>query len=193
MTNLKLFQGKLHPEDFKDILNVKYSTYKARANKKDIVFELSEYVFNEKIKEPCYLCGKQISTSHKNGLDRFDSDIGYIEKNVNSCCGNCNMIKRDYNYDDFIKVSCNSLEKLEWPTIVANWDRTPRVKHKGEIFLNFTPEKFKKLYKKAVKLIETRPEEEKIIFIKSWNEWAEGNYLEPDIKYGRDLLDAIKD
>ena len=101
-THLKLFQGNLHPEDYKDIANVNYSDYKLRANRKELEFDLSKSFFNEKIKEPCYLCGKQISTTHKNGLDRFDSDIGYIEKNVNSCCGNCNMIKRDYNYDDFI-------------------------------------------------------------------------------------------
>ena len=101
-THLKLFQGNLHPEDFKDIANVNYSDYKLRANRKELEFDLPKSFFNEKIKEPCYLCAKQTSTTHKNGLDRFDSDIGYIEKNVNSCCGNCNMMKRDYNYDDFI-------------------------------------------------------------------------------------------
>jgi hypothetical protein len=31
----------------------------------------------------------------------------------------------------------------------------------------------------------SKPEEDQIIFIKSWNEWAEGNYLEPDMKYGK--------
>jgi hypothetical protein len=101
-THLKLFQGNLHPEDFKDIANVNYNDYKLRANRKDLDFDLSKSFFNEKIKEPCYLCGKKVSMTHKNGLDRFDSDIGYIEKNINSCCGNCNMIKRDYKYDDFI-------------------------------------------------------------------------------------------
>jgi hypothetical protein len=101
-THLKLFQGNLHSEDFKDIANVNYSDYKLRANRKELEFDLSKSFFNEKIKEPCYLCGKQISITHKNGLDRFDSDIGYIENNVNSCCGNCNMMKRDYKYDNFV-------------------------------------------------------------------------------------------
>ena len=114
-THLKLFQGNLHLEDFKNITNVNYSDYKLRANRKELEFDLSKSFFNEKIKEPCYLCGKQISTTHKNGLDRFDSDIGYIEKNVNSCCGNCNMMKRDYNYDDFInkcKLICEKNVKF---------------------------------------------------------------------------------
>ncbi len=103
MTNLKLFQGKLHPEDFKDVVNVKYSKYKARANEKGIVFDFSESEFNEKIKEQCYLCGKLPSQVHKNGLDRVDNDKEYSESNVESCCGNCNMLKINYTYDSFIE------------------------------------------------------------------------------------------
>ena len=36
------------------------------------------------------------------------------------------------------------------------------------------------------------PAGHQIIVIKSWNEWAEGNYVEPDVKFGRGYLDAIK-
>jgi hypothetical protein len=84
LTHLKIFLGNLHSEDFKDIVSVNYTDYKSRANRKDLEFDLSKSFFNEKIKEPCYLCGKKVSMTHKNGLDRFDSDIGYIEKNINS-------------------------------------------------------------------------------------------------------------
>lgn len=118
-THLKLFKGNLHPEDFKDIVSVNYTDYKSRANRKDLEFNLSKSFFNEKIKEPCYLCDKKISQTHKNGLDRFDSDIGYIETNVNSCCGNCNMIKRDYNYDDFINKCKLICEKNVKPIPVS--------------------------------------------------------------------------
>jgi hypothetical protein len=33
----------------------------------------------------------------------------------------------------------------------------------------------------------------RIIFLKSWNEWAEGNYMEPDLKFGRGYLEALKE
>ena len=35
--------------------------------------------------------------------------------------------------------------------------------------------------------------EKQIIFLKSWNEWGEGNYMEPDQKYGHGYLDALKE
>jgi hypothetical protein len=118
MTNLKLFQGKLHPEDFKDVVNVKYSKYKTRANEKGIVFVFSESEFNEKIKEQCYLCGKLPSQLHTNGLDRVDNDKGYSESNVESCCGNCNMLKINYTYDSFIekcKLICEKNIEIYYP------------------------------------------------------------------------------
>jgi hypothetical protein len=34
--------------------------------------------------------------------------------------------------------------------------------------------------------------EHRIAFIKSWNEWGEGNYMEPDLKFGRGYLEALK-
>ena len=40
--------------------------------------------------------------------------------------------------------------------------------------------------------IKDKPEEERIVIVKSWNEWGEGNYLEPDLKYGRQFLETLK-
>ncbi len=96
-----------------------------------------------------------------------------------------------YDYNTYVEASCNELEKNEIPTVVANWDRTPRVKSNGELFINFSPKLFKTLNEKAQNLVEKRSVEESFYFIKSWNEWAEGNYLEPDQKNGRALLESI--
>lgn len=79
-----------------------------------------------------------------------------------------------------------------YPTIMPQWDRTPRAgKHEG-IYINSTPENFKKHIEEALEVINDKPNEHKILFLRSWNEWGEGNYVEPDLKYGHKFLEAIK-
>ena len=102
VTHLKMVNGTLYPDDFKDIITVNYKKYKMRASERSIDFMISKEFLEEKTKESCYLCGKMPSQTHKNGLDRMDNTVGYIEDNCKSCCGNCNYIKRDNTYDAFM-------------------------------------------------------------------------------------------
>lgn len=78
------------------------------------------------------------------------------------------------------------------PTIFPNWDHTPRSGVGGLVYINSTPENFKKHLKYVMSIVDKKPHN-KIIFLKSWNEWGEGNYVEPDLKYGRQYLEAIRD
>jgi len=79
------------------------------------------------------------------------------------------------------------------PTIVPNWDTTPRLNTKGWVFHKSTPELFQKHFEDTVKFVMAQRNDHKMIFIKSWNEWAEGNYLEPDLEWGTSYLIAIKE
>lgn len=78
------------------------------------------------------------------------------------------------------------------PTIIPNWDHSPRSGAKGLILTDATPKLFQKHVRSIVDLVKDKPEEERIIFIKSWNEWGEGNYLEPDLQYGCSFLEALQ-
>ena len=78
-----------------------------------------------------------------------------------------------------------------FPTIVPNWDRTPRIGKKAIVYTNSTPAAFEQHVKNALQVIKDKQPEHQILFLKSWNEWAEGNYVEPDLQYGRGYLDAI--
>lgn len=79
-----------------------------------------------------------------------------------------------------------------FPTLFPQWDRTPRVgKHEG-IYVNATPQNFEEHIRGALQIIRNKPEDKKILFLRSWNEWGEGNYVEPDSLYGHGFLDAIK-
>ncbi len=99
-----------------------------------------------------------------------------------------------FNYKDVIKTLACSLDNEEFifPTIIPNWDHTPRTGKKGSIFHNSTPELFKKHLEETIEKINHKQQQHKIIFLKSWNEWAEGNYMEPDEKFGRKYLEVLK-
>lgn len=79
------------------------------------------------------------------------------------------------------------------PTIIPNWDHSPRSGAKGLILTGDTPSLFKKHVEEVINLIKDKEEQRRIVFIKSWNEWGEGNYLEPDLQYGCKKLEAFRD
>ncbi len=78
------------------------------------------------------------------------------------------------------------------PHVIPNWDNTPRCGLKGVVFHGSTPELFREHVKTTVRQILDKPIEHRLMFIKSWNEWAEGNHLEPDLRFGRAYLEALK-
>ena len=87
-----------------------------------------------------------------------------------------------YPYKKYVEETFNlALEDKEYPNVLPNWDNTPRSKQNGLVLDGSTPELFGQLLRKAIKLVENR--ENKLIFIKAWNEWAEGNTLEPSVIY----------
>lgn len=80
-----------------------------------------------------------------------------------------------------------------YPTLLPNWDRSPRSGKAANIYVNSTPDNFKKHIEKALDIVKDKDPEHKILFLMSWNEWGEGNYVEPDYKYGHGYLDAIRE
>ncbi|MBP1615186.1 MAG: hypothetical protein H6Q13_2634 [Bacteroidetes bacterium] len=79
------------------------------------------------------------------------------------------------------------------PAILPNWDHTPRSGMKGSLFINSTPDLFKKHVEMALSIVKNKPDSRRFIFLKSWNEWGEGNYMEPDLKYGKGYIKALNE
>ena len=77
------------------------------------------------------------------------------------------------------------------PAVYPNWDNTPRAGRRGVVLLGSSPEKFRPHVRAAVELLADRPAPERLLWVKSWNEWAEGNHLEPDLRYGRGWLEVL--
>ena len=85
-----------------------------------------------------------------------------------------------------------SLLPYEIPLIVPNWDNTPRCGLRGCVLTEPSPRQFETLVRDAINKVSTHDPEEQLIFIKSWNEWAEGNTLEPSLQFRHQFLVALK-
>lgn len=73
-----------------------------------------------------------------------------------------------------------------------DWDNTARRGVRGSLLSGATPQKFKNYFFRLLDKAEKEYTTEYIIIF-SWNEWAEGGYLEPDMRNGFGYLNAIKE
>lgn len=78
------------------------------------------------------------------------------------------------------------------PCLIPDWDNSPRSGRNGLLVRASTPELFQRQVRLALSLVADVPAERRIVFVKSWNEWAEGNYLEPDLRFGHGYLRALQ-
>ena len=79
-----------------------------------------------------------------------------------------------------------------FPTTIPNWDNSPRSGVNGLTLHGSTPALFAHHMRHAIQLVSGFSPGKRIIFVKSWNEWAEGNHLEPDLRFGHGYLEAIR-
>ena len=96
-----------------------------------------------------------------------------------------------YEFSDVMKFFINENDEKEnvIPTIISGWDHTPRSGKEALVFNHCTPTIFSEHVKDTFEHIKNK--ENKLCFIRAWNEWAEGNHLEPDLKYGTGFLEAV--
>ena len=80
-----------------------------------------------------------------------------------------------------------------YPTIMPQWDRSPRSGNYDGVFVNATPKNFKSHVEQALELLRDKAPQHRILFLRAWNEWGEGNYMEPDEKYGHGFIDALRE
>ncbi len=78
--------------------------------------------------------------------------------------------------------------------VMCGWDNTARRQFKSDVFHGSTPATFRKWLDTAYQhsLDKSTSNNKQMLFINAWNEWAEGTYLEPDMRYGAGYLEAVK-
>ncbi len=79
-----------------------------------------------------------------------------------------------------------------YPCIMVSWDNTPRRGEQGFVFTNATPKRFEEGLRAIVSSVQTWPSDHRLVFVNAWNEWAEGNHLEPDLNNGLGYLEAVR-
>ncbi|MEJ2231853.1 MAG: glycoside hydrolase family 99-like domain-containing protein, partial [Nitrospirales bacterium] len=99
---------------------------------------------------------------------------------------------------DYVNTSENFIRR-PWPsyklfrTVMPSWDNTARRQDVSHVFVDATPDRYEYWLRRVVE--QTRRlhfGDERIVFINAWNEWAEGNHLEPDRQFGHQYLEATK-
>lgn len=129
---------------------------------------------------------KTISRSIRYRLRKIQKNL-YIDKAEGSIV----------NYADLVQNELNLLEQVKqsyklYPAVCAGFDNTPRRKERYSILLDSTPELFEKWMKEEVKAFQPYSDQENLFFINAWNEWAEGNFIEPSAFWGKKYLEAVK-
>ncbi len=77
--------------------------------------------------------------------------------------------------------------------VTPSWDNTARRQDDSYSFHHATPGAFQAWLEAVID--QTRDQnqgDERIVFVNAWNEWAEGAHLEPDERFGRGWLEAVR-
>lgn len=100
-----------------------------------------------------------------------------------------------YDHADAVDLLIQPVELgfRDYPCIGPGWDNTPRLGGQGVVLHNSRPALFRRSVETALERVRDWEVEDRLIFVKSWNEWGEGNYLEPDARFGRGYLEALRD
>lgn len=96
-------------------INHLFSNSQNSAKRRNIVWKLTREQYVKLILSNCFYCGEKphkIANAHKkfyfgavkhNGIDRINSQRGYVIGNVVSCCLYCNFAKNDLSLKNFLK------------------------------------------------------------------------------------------
>jgi len=100
---------------------------------------------------------------------------------------------RLFDYYTFVKIQMkNQFKPNVSPCLVPMWDNSPRRKENAFIFTNESPEHYGIWLNHLKNNYPWTENNEKLLFINAWNEWAEGNHLEPCQKWGLQYLETTK-
>jgi len=105
-------------------LNAVIRGYKKNAQKRNLLWELSDEQVKDITSKSCFYCDAEPKNEIKahvgengrylyNGIDRLDNNAGYTINNVVPCCYRCNILKKDFSINSMVKVLTRLGYKVE--------------------------------------------------------------------------------
>lgn len=125
------------------------------------------------------------------GTPRLKSRLARVARNLSRGVASLSL-----NTCDYREALDKMVREVSWPAhkmIFPAWDNTPRAGKRGVVIVGSSPDRF---YQAVLEMsrwtIDNLQQDRRFLFLNAWNEWAEGNHLEPDLAYGRGYLDAVR-
>ena len=100
---------------------------------------------------------------------------------------------RVYRYEHVVAnmVRKPMVDYKRFRCVTPRWDNSPRRPNDSVILRDSTPAIYETWLRRTIEeTLATRQGDERLVFVNAWNEWAEGNHLEPDHLFGRQYLEA---
>jgi lipopolysaccharide biosynthesis protein len=102
-------------------------------------------------------------------------------------------VHRIHRYADVVAQRSSRQDPgwLEYPCVTPGFDNSPRRTSGGAVILTGAePQVYGSWLKEVLLRFAPPSDEENLVFVNAWNEWAEGNHLEPCQRWGRSYLEA---
>jgi lipopolysaccharide biosynthesis protein len=80
-----------------------------------------------------------------------------------------------------------------YPGVMVAFDNAARRQWDSDVWYGTNPYTYRRWLAAAVGAVMDRENDDRIVFVNAWNEWAEGAVLEPTHRYGRTFLLATRD
>ena len=155
----------------------------------DGIFLVSMNVCREHVEKSIWVNGSVDFEPNKTKSELHSQGAGILSPQKKSTLWNRLAIK----HLDYDKMNREMLaaphERNHFRTVFVNYDDSPRRHERAVVTHGATPEKFGRYLRKMLEL--SQKEGNEYLFVNAWNEWGEGNYLEPDKKYGYAYLEEI--
>jgi hypothetical protein len=148
-----------------------------------------------------YICGASTFANTDTRFHGCDVSVGFPPHDVvarplspKTLGATDDFVGKIYDYSDLVsrELTRPARPYPHIPAVMPRWDNTPRNAGSGNVFHGATPALFEVWLRHALSAATSQLPEMPFVFINSWNEWSEGAHLEPDRRYGRSFLEAVR-